>query len=229
MTKDNVEANEIDRLPGELDNDTVIFSYGSLLDHEKLAELLAHRGEFQIFETSDVAEAADLAKDNPKDVVILRDVHLENVRVSIVTEKILRRWYKDRGGDLRELTDTGIATDAALECAYLYARPARAGERGRSLNGGLIFNLTREEVAVLDKYEFEPVLRRTRAPHLKIQGRVFAPEHVAFYAGTESTGDLTREERLERSRLLNLDRKPGRQGPQAKWPHNVRGERETTP
>ena len=222
MPNDKADPGNTGRLPGELDNDTVIFSYGSLLDHEKLRELLVHKGEFQVFETSDVAEAAQLAKDNPKDIIILRNVRLENVRVSIVTEPILRRWYKDRGGNLRELTEAGIATDGALECAYLYARPARAGERGKALNGGLICNLTGEEVSVLDKYEFEPVLRRTRVPQLKIQGRVFAPEHVAFYAGTESVSDLTREERAERSRLLNSDRKPGQQSPQAKWPPNVR-------
>jgi hypothetical protein len=222
MRPGNTDTNNGNRLPPELDSGTAIFSYGSLLDHGKLRELLAERGEFQILETSVLSEAARLARNHADDIVILRNVRLENVRVSVVTEKILRRWYKDRGGDLGELTDAGIATEDALECAYLYARPARDGERGRSLNGGLIFNLTREEVAVLDKYEFQPVLLRTRAPELVIQGRTYSPENAAFYAGTESAADLTREEKAERSRLLNLNRKPGTQGPQAKWPRNVR-------
>ena len=221
MPPGNTDTNDSNRLPPELDSRTVIFSYGSLLDHGKLRQLLAER-EFRIFETGDLAEASRLAKNHASDIVILRNVRLENVRVSVVTEKILRRWYSDRGGDLRELTDAGIATDDALECAYLYARPALAGERGRGLNGGLICNLSADEVAVLDKYEFEGVLVRTRTPQLVIQGRTYVPENVAFYAGTESAADLTLEEKAERSRLLNLNRKPGTQSPQAKWPRNVR-------
>ena len=213
---------EKQELPEELDNDTVIFSYGSLLGHEKLRELLVHRGEFQIFETSDAAEAAHLTRENPEDIVILRDVRLANVRVSIVTEAILRRWYKDRGGDLRNLIDGGITTEETPECAYLYARPAEPGEKGKNLNGGLICNLTVEEVAVLDKYEFEGVLKRTRAPELVIQGRKYIPRHVAFYAGTESISGITAEEKAERSRLLDLNRKPGQKSPHAKWPQNVR-------
>src|SRR5829696_4725464 len=94
------EAENINRLPAQVDNETVIFSYGSLLEHKKLRELLKTRGEFKILETSAAAEAARLAKANPKDIVILRNVRLENVRVTIVTETILRRWYKNRGGDL---------------------------------------------------------------------------------------------------------------------------------
>jgi hypothetical protein len=96
-------AKDIKRLPGELDNDRVIFSYGSLLDHEKLRALLKNRGEFKILETENLTEAATLVQGNPKDIVILRNVRLENVRVSIVTETMLRRWYQNRGGDLEEL------------------------------------------------------------------------------------------------------------------------------
>jgi hypothetical protein len=222
MSEDKKDPGNTAPLPGKLDDDTVIFSYGSLLGHEKLRELLVQRGEFQIFETSDVAEAASLARENPEDIVILRDVRLENVRVSIVTEAILRRWYKDRGGDLRNLIDAGITTEETPECAYLYARPAEPGEKGKSLDGGLICNLTADEVAVLDKYEFEGVLKRTRTPELVIQGRKYIPRHVAFYAGTVSVSGITAEERAERSRLLDLNRKPGQKGPHAKWPQNVR-------
>src|SRR5262245_65016484 len=107
MRPENTDTSD-GRLPSELDSGNTIFSYGSLLDHGKLRELLAERGEFRILETNDAAEAARLAKDHADDIVILRNVRLENVRVSVVTEKILRRWYKDRGGDLRELTDAGI-------------------------------------------------------------------------------------------------------------------------
>ena len=213
---------EKQELPAELDNDTVIFSYGSLLDHETLRVLLSHRPEFEVFETGNLNEAANLARENPEDIVILRDVRLENVRVSIVTEAILRRWYEDRGGDLRNLIDAGITTEETPECAYLNARPAGPGEKGKSLDGGLICNLTAEAVAVLDKYEFEGVLKRTRTPELVIQGRKYIPRHVAFYAGTESISGITAEERAERSRLLDLNRKPGQKGPHAKWPQNVR-------
>src|SRR5262249_18001840 len=152
-----------------------------------------------------------------RDIVIVRDVRLENVRVSIVTEKILRRWYEDRGGDLGELVRAGIAVDDALECAYLYARPALPGEKGRSLNGGLICNLTAEDVAVLDKYEFEGVLEKTRAPEVVINRRTYIPRFITFYAGTESVAGITEDEKAERSRLLNLGRKPGQKGPHAKW------------
>jgi len=213
---------KIDQLPAELDNDTVIFSYGSLLDHKKLRELLKNRGEFKILETGDAAEAARLAKGYPKDIVILRNVRLENVRVSIVTEAILRRWYKDRGGDLQKLIDAGVTTREMIPALFLYARPAKPQEKGKTLNGGLICNLSKEELAVLDKYEWEPVLKRERAPELKIGDRSFVPEQITFYAGIAPAGDITREEKAERSRLLNLNRKPGQQSPQAKWPKDVR-------
>lgn len=219
---DITEAEDIQRLPSELDNDGVVFSYGSLLDHEMLRRLLKGRGPFRIMETGDAAEAVDLVRGGPGDIVILRNVRLENVRVSIVTETILRRRYKDSGGDLQELIDAGVTTREVPQAAYLYARPAAPFEKGRSLNGGLICNLTEEELSVLDMYEFEPVLRRTRAPELTIRGRSYVPEHITFYAGSGSSGDLTVEEKAERSRLLNLNRKPGRQSPQAKWPTNVR-------
>lgn len=217
------EAKDIRRqLPVELDNATVIFSYGSLLDHKKLRELLKKRGEFKILETSDAAEAAVLAQGNPKDIVILRNVRLENVRVSIVTETMLRRWYKNRGGDPRAPAGAEAATRETPQELFLYARPARPEEKGKTLNGGLICNLSEEEVSALDKYEWEPVLRRAHAPELKIGDGVFVPEHITFYAGTESVEDITPEEKADRARLLNLNRKPGEQSPQAQWRKNVR-------
>jgi hypothetical protein len=210
------------RLPAELDNDTVIFSYGSLLNHEKLRYLLKTRGEFKILETSNAAEAAGLCQSNPKEIVILRNVCLENVRVSIVTEMMLRRWYKNRGGDLQELIDAGVTTREMPPALFLYARPAKYRERGKILNGGLICNLGKEELSVLDKYEWEPVLKRLRAPKLKIRNDVFIPKHIVFYAGIESTKDIPVEEKAERARLLNLNRKPGHLSPQARWQTNVR-------
>lgn len=209
-------------LPPELDNETVIFSYGSLLEHETLRKLLKTRGEFKIFETNDASEAARLVKANPKDIVILKNVRLENVRVSIVTETILRRWYKNRGGELQELIDAGVTTREIPQALFLYARPAKTGEKGRTLNGGLIYNLSSDEVLMLDKYEFEPVLIRARTPEIKIGERTFVPKYVAFYAGTESPGDITSEEKAERARLLNLNRKPGAHSPQARWQREVR-------
>jgi hypothetical protein len=217
-----MQAEDIKQLPAEVDNDTVIFSYGSLLNHEKLRKLLINRGEFKILEISNVAEAASLVKGNPKDIVILKNVRLENVRVSIVTETMLRRWYKNRGGNLQELIDAGITTREIPQAVFLYGRPAKAAEKGRILNGGLICNLSKDEVLRLDKYEWEPVLKRERAPKLKIREHTFVPEHIVFYAGTESTNDLTSEEKADRARLLNLNRKPGHQSPQAKWQREVR-------
>ena len=211
------------KLPAELDNDRVIFSYGSLLDHKKLRELFKKRGEFKILETSDAAEAALLSRDNPKDIIILSDVVLKNIRASIVTETILRRRYKTKGGDIEKLIDAEITTRETFQALYLYARPASANERGKTLNGGLICNLTKEEILTLDGYEFEPVLKRTRAPELKIGDRTFFPEHICFYAGEESS--VTAEEKEERSRLLNQNRKPGEQSPQANWRKNVRRNR----
>ena len=209
-------------LPVELDNDTVIFSYGSLLNHEKLRELFKTRGEFKILETIDAAEAARLAKDQPQDVVILKNVCLENVRASIVTETMLRRWYKNRGGNLQALIDAEVTTPDVPQALFLYARPAKAVEKGKILNGGLICNLSKAELSILDKYEWSPVLIRERAPELKIQNQTYFPEHITFYAGTESTDDITSEERAERAGLLNLNRKPGEPSPQAKWQRNVR-------
>ena len=72
-------------LPAALDDDTVIFSYGSLLRHRQLRALLKSRGRFRILETGTAAEAARLAQSNPQDIVILKNVRLENVRTAIVT------------------------------------------------------------------------------------------------------------------------------------------------
>lgn len=210
------------QLPSELDNDTVIFSYGSLLIHEKLRELLNNRGKFKILETDSLDEAANLTRDNPKDIVILTNVHLENVRVSIVTETILRRWYKNRGGNLEELIEAEIITRQVMPAVFLYARSARPAEKGKTLNGGLICNLSKAEVSGLDKYEWQPVFKRTRTPKLQIAGSLFIPRYITFYAGTESTKDVTCEEKAERARLLSLNRKPGHLSPQAKWKRNVR-------
>lgn len=204
-------------MPAELDNETVLFSYGSLLEHATLRELLRSRGEFGIMETSDAAEAARLVRENPQDIVILKNVRLENVRVCIVTERILRRWYKNRGGDLSELIEAEIVSPEMQKALYLCARPARAEEKGKALGGGLICNLTGAELAHLDKYEWSPVLKRTRVPELKIGDGAFFPEHITFYALTESFEDITSEEKAERSQLLNLNRKRGCQSPQARW------------
>lgn len=209
-------------LPGELDNETVIFSYGSLLEHEQLRELLKDRGEFEIFETRNLTEAARLVNNHPKDIVILRNVRLENIRVSIVTETMLRRWYKTRGGELEELIRAGVTSREIPRAVFLYARPAETFEKGRFLNGGLICNFSKEELSVLDKYEFEPVLKRMRTPELKIGDRPFFPKKITFYAGTESFDDILPEEKAERSRLLGLDRKAGNLSPQARWQRGVR-------
>lgn len=216
------EHKHVKDLPPELDNDTVIFSYGSLLEHQKLRELLKDRGEFKILETSDAREAAELAKSHPQAIVILRNVRLENVRVSIATETMFRRWYQNRGGDLQALIEAGITTREVSPALFLYARPASFEEKGRTLNGGLICNLTKEELSVLDKYEWEPVLKRERVPELKIANRRFVPQHIVFYAGTVLIDDLTPDEKAERTGWLTLNRKPGRLSPQAKWHRNVR-------
>jgi len=213
---------KMQRLPAELDNATVIFSYGSLLEHDTLRALLKTRGEFKILETGAAAEAARLARDNPQAIVILRGVRLENVRVSIVTETILRRWYQNRGGNIEEIIDAKVTTREISPALFLYARPAEPFEKGKSLNGGLICNLSEAEVSRLDKYEWQPVLERTRAPELIIQARAFVPRQITFYAGTESTADITPEEKAERAGLLNLNRKPGSLSPQAKWHRLVR-------
>jgi hypothetical protein len=155
----------------------------------------------------------------------LKNVRLENVRVAIVTETILRRWYVKRGGELEDLIAAGVTTREAPQALFLYARPARPIEKGRTLNGGLICNLTETEETeslLLDKYEFEPVLKRARVPKLKIGDGAFFPEHITFYAGTENFDDITVEEKKERSVFLDLNRKPGAQSPQARWKKDVR-------
>jgi hypothetical protein len=213
---------KIKSLPAELDNETVVFSYGSLLDHATLRELLTTRGEFRILETLDAAEAARLARDNPKDIIILKNVRLENVRVCIVTETRLRRWYQNRGGDVEGIIDAGVTTRDVPKALFLCARPAKPFEKGRTLNGGLICNLTGAELTHLDKYEWSPVLKRERTPEFLIREQIYVPEHIIFYAVTESFDDITVEEKAERAKLLNLNRKRGEQSPQARWQKNVR-------
>jgi hypothetical protein len=209
-------------LPAALDNDTVIFSYGSLLRHRQLRALLKSRGRFRILETGAAAEAARLAQANPQDIVILKNVRLENVRTAIVTGTMLQRWYKRAGGSVETLIKAGVTTSAATRALFLYARAAAPHEKGRILNGGLICNLTEAELAMLDIYEFTPVLKRTRAPELKIGDRSFIPEHITFYAGTVDAADISPEEKAERAQLLNLNRKRGSLSPQACWERGVR-------
>ncbi|GEM_PF-6206828 len=216
------ESEKFERLPSEIDNATTVFSYGSLLEHAQLRELLINRGEFNILETKDLAEAARLTKENPKDIIILRNVRLENVRVSIVTETMLRRWFKNRGGDIETLIEAGVTTREIPQALFLYARPAEAFEKGKTLNGGLICNFSNQELPALDKYEFEPVLKRVRTPELKIGEHRYFPKHISFYAGTESFADKTAEEKNERAKLLNLDRIGGQQSPQARWESDIR-------
>ncbi len=217
-----IAAENSNRLPAELDNESVIFSYGSLLEHAQLRELLKGRGEFEIFETAEPTEAASLSKNNPQDIVILRNVRLENIRAAIVTETMLRRWYQNRGGKIEELIRLGVTTPEIPRALYLYARPAEAFEKGRFLNGGLICNFTPAELTMLDLYEFDPVLSRMPTPELKIADRTFAPKHITFYAGTESFDDVTPAKKAERARLLNLNRRSGQISPQARWQRNVR-------
>lgn len=212
----------VNPLPKEIDNERTIFSYGSLLDHDVLRRLLNSRGEFEIFETREIPKAESLLAANSSAIVILRDVRLENIRVSIVTETILRRWFHDHGGDLQKLVDAGVTTSKIPECLFLYARPAAVGERGRYVNGGLICNMTVNEVTRLDQYEFEPVLVRTRTPQLTINGNRYIPKNINFYAGTKSVASLTAAERSERSNFLNRKPKPGLRSIHAKWPVTVR-------
>jgi len=221
-TPETLEPKDIFRLPSELDNEKVIFSYGSLLEHEKLRALFKDRGKFKVLETSRQPEAADLVRNNPTDIVILRNVRLENVRVAVVTETMLRRWFKNRGGELEELIDAGVTARQVPPALFLYARPAERFEKGKSLNGGLICNLRLEELSVLDKYEWKPVLKRLRTPELKIGECKFVPQYITFYAGTVSFDDIEPAEKAERAKFLSLNRKPGQQSPQAKWQKNVR-------
>ena len=216
------EIKDLKELPAELDQKTALFAYGSLLEHEQLRELLRQRGEFRILETENLARAVRLVIDNPRDIVILRNVRLENVRVCIVTETILRRWFENRGGSIEEHIESGVAPIEIPRSLFLYARPSDPFEKGKSLNGGLIFNFQPNELSVLDKYEFAPVLKRTRAPELKIAERAYFPRNITFYAGTESFDDIQPEEKAERARLLNLNRKRGRLSPQARWPERIR-------
>lgn len=222
MTNDKQHSFKEKQLPIELDNSGVIFSYGSLLEHEKLRELFSARGKFEIFETGDKAEAVKLIKTNPNDIVILKNAQLENVRVSIVTEQILRRWYESRGGSIRELVDAGISGAEIMRALFLYARLAHKHEKGRSLHGGLICNLRSEELLILDNYEWKPILERTPVTKIKIGNRRFSPKYITFYAGTESADDINLEEKAKRAELLNLNRSCGCLSPQAKWRRNVR-------
>ncbi len=216
------KAPENERLPAGLDNEGVIFSYGSLLEHSKLRELLKKREHFEIFETNSPEEAAILVNSNPNDIVIIKNVRLENVRVSIVTERILRRWYENIGGDVQKLIDVGITSAEIPRALFLYARPAESNEKGRNLNGGLICNLSRDDLSTLDNYEWKPVLNRTRVSQLTIGNRSFLPNYITFYAGSEPSDNITSAEKNERSKLLNLNRNRGNLSPQAKWQRNVR-------
>ena len=214
-------ADNLGALPAEVDNDTVIFSYGSLLDRDRLKHLLRDRGTFQIFETDSLAETSKLVTDKPTDIVILRNVRLLNVRVSIVTESMLRRWYAEKGGDLPSLVEECVTTELPSQSIFLVARAA-SDENGRSLKGGLICNLRPKELLHIDRYEWKPVLERTRTPKLEIDGKTYEPKHVTFYAGKQPLDDISVEERAERSRLMDLNRGKGQKSPQAEWPDNVR-------
>lgn len=212
----------IESLPAELDNAGVIFSYGSLLEPQKLRDLLTDRRQFKIFETDNAKYAAKLVNLYSSDIVILKDVRIVNVRVSIFTETILRRWYENRGKKVQELITAGIAEAEIPKALFLFARPAELHEKGKILNGGLICNLTRDELLKLDKYEWNPVMKRTRVNQITIEDRCFSPNYITFYAGTESAENITAEEKAERGEMMNFNRIRGCLSPQAKWRRNVR-------
>lgn len=212
-------------LPKELDEDTTIFAYGYLLDVSELKKLLAEkRTDFVVLETTRLDEALKLRREHPDDIVILRGVRLEGVRVSVVTEEQLREFYKEQGESVEALVQKGLLEPNPRQHSYLYARVAGPTERGRFLDGGLIAGLRREELEeVLDPYELPPVYRRQRVPELTIEGKRFKPEHATFYAGNIGALARTEEAVIAAKKTARAGRAGiGQYGPGAKWPREAR-------
>jgi hypothetical protein len=208
------ESAEIKQLPEALDNRGVIFAYGFLLDQPKLRELLNRTpADFPIYETTDMEEAKMLAT-HPDSVVILRDVRLDGLRVDIHSEQQYRDWMKTIDPDTLEATiEEGILKPQGQPNASLYARTASPEEYPRFLNGGLICGLRPEELKRLDKFELDPVYKRTRTPELTIGGETYVPREVTFYAG-RSDLDPSPEEPARTRELLKKGRRV--------WPREVR-------
>jgi hypothetical protein len=200
-------------LPDEIDNETVIFAYGSLLDEQTLRTLLVHRRQVNIRTAESIAAAVELRLRSPDDLVILRPVQVEEVRVMLVSNSILDRWASSDSDD----------GSSAPEALFLYGRRAKPHERGRHLKGGLLIGLTYDEVLDIDRYELEPVLSRCPATALKIGAATYRAEKISFYEGSMPAEARTLDEVAEIKRLLKLSRSGAPNI--CRWPADVRRSR----
>lgn len=220
---------KLEKLPASLDKETTLFSYGYLLDIPNLHGLLQDiqkLGEkpraIDILEAQDLAEAEQLTGSHPESIIILRGARLENVHVSVVSEKELHDQYEKRGRDIKPLVEKGIQQATPREHAYLYSRRPQKDERGRFLNGGLIIGLKKEELEHLDDYEYDPVYRRQPVNELTIADKRYRSESITFYEGNGPL-ERTPEDKVRASKYVRSDRSNlGERGPNAKWPPGVR-------
>ena len=218
----------LEKLPEAIDNEGTLFAYGFLLDHENLKRLFeeSRKGkEVNIHEAGSIDEAEKLANENPGGVVILRNVKMEGVRAQIITYNQFTEAYKKKFGE-----EYYYNIDEGHE--YLYVVPAKEGERGRNIEGGLIIGLNNNDLKYFDIDEaVEPekndgVYFRKKVPELEISGKKYKPDNIKFYSG--NVGDihefLNPEDKASSARIARsaiLDKKMGRElSDSAKWPHS---------
>lgn len=237
-----VQKENREKLPEEIDKAGTLFAYGFLMDHDNIRRLLkASRPdeEVAILETTNIDEAARLARQNPDAVIIVRDVEMGGVRVNVATEDQLHRAtekklsvkIEDYAADVKEKAGHDFLIPAR-DNQYLMTRVAEEGEVKKTINGGLVIFQERDLTAIdADEYAEgdEGIFARKKAPEISIGGRTFTPRHIEFYAG--NVGDLHRflnpddpnESRRKAATIYSYDRegrKIGELPKSAKWPHS---------
>ena len=224
------ESREFNTLPTSLDKRGTLFSYGSLLLQDTLRSVLkSRRLGFSILEASNIKDAKELVDKNPEAVVILPNVEMSGVRVDVISEDQLRKWYKQTGGDINDLIQKGAFEKETQPRVILYARTAQSTDeprtRSRYLNGGLIFGLSEEEVRLdLDAYEADPVYKRAVVPELKINNEKYTPQNVTYYGAGVDLGKAEGESALVNKLLLGPEGQGRKLGTlkNAQWKREVR-------
>lgn len=232
------EKTEALSLPESLDRDTTIFAYGSLLDRAKLQELVGrNRGGFEIQETSSIEQASKVVAEHPNDVVILHGAQLDDVRVSVVSDAELRKWYAGQGRSVDEAIVRGVWPPEIQKYSFLHAHPAGAGEKGRFLNGGLVIGLTETDLTKeIDPFEIPPVYVREPVPKLTIDGQAYIPKHITFYSAgipeqRRDPKESAASRRYSRAKTFDGSGKviTSEYSQEAKWPEGVRSGKTKAP
>lgn len=224
-TGKKIEKREFIRMPAFIDKPGTLFSYGSLLDHERLREQILEinpDANIDIQDAVNLMDAHRIRVKSPNAIVIVHGAELEGIRANIIRESRF-----------------GEPEDAEHEEAYLYVRKAKEGERPRYVAGGIIIGLTKEFLQALDEYEMatppkskedDPQFyRRAPVDELRIDGKIYSSRNIEFYEGIAEPHQTDEDREATRKIVLGEVRKRGEKAEGARWPETVRKQKGIEP